>query len=176
MARSITIAPFPVCRGPYTSDNLQATGRFLGNLARRTDPTSASAPILAEPCLRHLQRRGSPVRLAGHSHRRIAAVVLDPDMTMRFGAVRLLAFELLLPPPRFSTRRVSASELVAFVDLVWGPGIFISNHLGGSPFGSRGCVTSDGELLPIRCSLFGCRHLQTVFNHPPQCSLSRMAS
>ena len=75
-------------------------------------------------------------------------------MTMRFGAVRLLAFELLLPPPRFSTRRVSASELVAFVDLVWGPGIFISNHLGGSPFGSRGCVTSDGELLPIRCSLF----------------------
>jgi hypothetical protein len=37
-------------------------------------------------------------------------------------------------------------------------------------------VTSDGELLPIRCSLFGCRHLQPVFNHPPQCSLSRMAS
>ena len=142
MARSITIAPFPVCRGPYTSDNLQGTGRFLGNLARRTGPNAlASAPILAEPCLRHLQRGGSPVRprLAGHSHRRIAAVVLDSDMTMRFGAVRLLAFELLSPPPRFSTRRVSASELVAFVDLVWGPGIFISNHLGGSPFGSRGC-------------------------------------
>jgi hypothetical protein len=78
-------------------------------------------------------------RLAGRSHRRIAAVVLDSDMTMRFGAVRLLAFELLLPPPRFSTRRVSASELVAFVDLVWGPGIFISNHLSSSPFGSRGC-------------------------------------
>ena len=52
-------------------------------------------------------------------------------MTMRFGAVRLLAFELLLPPTRFSTRFVSASELIAFVDLVWGPGIFISNHLGG---------------------------------------------
>jgi hypothetical protein len=31
------------------------TGRFL---ARRAEPTSASAPILAEPCLRHLQRRG----------------------------------------------------------------------------------------------------------------------
>lgn len=138
-ARSITMAAIPVCRGPYTLDNLQGTGRFLGNLARRTDPTSASAPILAEPCLRHLQRRGSPVRLAGHSHRRIAAVVLDPDMTMRFGAVRLLAFELLLPPTRFSTRFVCASELIAFVDLVWGPGIFISNHLGGSPFGSRGC-------------------------------------
>ena len=134
-------ATIPVCRGPYTSDNLQGTGRFLGNLVRRTDPTSASAPILAEPCLRHLQRRGSPVRprLAGHSHRRNAAVVLDSDMTMRFGAVRLLAFELLLPSTRFSTSFVSASELVAFVDLVWGPGIFISNHLGGSPFGSRGC-------------------------------------
>jgi hypothetical protein len=77
--------------------------------------------------------------LADHSHRRIAAVVLDSDMTMRFGAVRLLVFELLLPPTRFSTRFVSASELIAFVDLVWGPGIFISNHLGGSPFGSRGC-------------------------------------
>ena len=49
----------------------------------------------------------------------IAAVVLDFDMTMRFGAVRLLAFELLLPPTRFSTRFVSASELIAFVDLVW---------------------------------------------------------
>ena len=48
----------------------------------------------------------------------IAAVVLDSDMTMRFGAVRLLAFELLLPPTRFSTRFVSASELIAFVDLV----------------------------------------------------------
>jgi len=134
VARSITMAPIPVCRGPYTSDNLQGTGRFLGNLARRTGPTSASAPILAEPCLRHLQRsRGSPVRprLAGHSHRRNAAVVLDSDMTMRFGAVRLLAFELLLPPTRFSTRFVCASELIAFVDLVWGPGIFISNHLGG---------------------------------------------
>jgi hypothetical protein len=70
--------------------------------------------------------------LAGQSHRRIAAVVLDSDMTTRFGAVRLLAFELLLPPTRFSTRFVSASELIAF-------GIFISNHLGGSPFGSRGC-------------------------------------
>jgi hypothetical protein len=66
--------------------------------------------------------------MAGHSHRRNAAVVLDSDMTVRFGAVRLLAFELLLPPTRFSTRFVCASELIAFVDLVWGPGIFISNH------------------------------------------------
>ena len=110
-------------------------------VANRTGPTSASAPILAEPCLRHLQRsaRPSAARLAGQSHRRIAAVVLDSDMTMRFGAVRLLAFELLLPSTRFSSRFVSASEPIAFVDLVWGPGIFISNHLGGSPFGSRGC-------------------------------------
>ena len=68
--------------------------------------------------------------MAGHSHRRNAAVVLDSDMTVRFGAVRLLAFELLLPPTRFSTRFVCASELIAFVDLVWGPGIFISNHSG----------------------------------------------
>ena len=57
----------------------------------------------------------------------IAAVVLDSDMTMRFGAVRLLAFELLLPPTRFSTRFVSASEQLTTVHQEWpkergGPG------------------------------------------------------
>ena len=117
--------------------------------------------------------RPSAARLAGQSHRHIAAVVLDSDMTMRFGAVRLLAFELLLPPTRFSTRFVSASELIAFVDLV---------ALGSSsptiwvvlPLARTAAVTSDGELLPIRCSLFGCSHLQPVFNLR-QCSLSRMA-
>jgi hypothetical protein len=135
------VETFPVCRGPYTSDNLQGTGRFLGNLARRTGPISVSAPILRNRAFATCSAgaRPSAARLAGQSHRRVAAVVLDSDMTMRFEAVRLLAFELLLPSQRFSTRFVSASELIAFVDLVWGPGIFISNHLGGSPFGSRGC-------------------------------------
>jgi hypothetical protein len=57
--------------------------------------------------------------------------VLDADVTMRFWTARLLSFELLLPPTRFSARLVSASLLVAFVHLVRGPGIFISDHLGG---------------------------------------------
>jgi hypothetical protein len=37
------------------------------------------------------------------SHSNVAISVLDDEMT-----VRMLAFELLLPPPRFSTRRVFA--------------------------------------------------------------------
>jgi hypothetical protein len=37
------------------------------------------------------------------SHSNVAVSVLDDEMT-----VRMLAFELLLPPPRFSTRRVFA--------------------------------------------------------------------
>ena len=53
------------------------------------------------------------------------------DGTARFWKARLLPFELLLPPTRFSARLVSASWLVAFVHLVRGPGIFISDHLGG---------------------------------------------
>ena len=64
-------------------------------------------------------KRYEPVKLAQLRHSRFC----------------LLAFELLLPPTRFSTRFVSASELIAFVDLVWGPGIFISRHLRDSPLG-----------------------------------------
>ncbi len=40
---------------------------------------------------------------SGQSHSNFAVSVLDDEMT-----VRMLAFELLLPPPRFSTRRVCA--------------------------------------------------------------------
>jgi hypothetical protein len=57
--------------------------------------------------------------------------VLDADVTMRFWEARLLPFELLLPPTCFSARLVSASWLVAFVHFVRGPGIIISDHLGG---------------------------------------------
>jgi hypothetical protein len=40
---------------------------------------------------------------SGQSHRNLAVSVLDAEMT-----VRMLAFELLLPPSRFSARRVCA--------------------------------------------------------------------
>jgi hypothetical protein len=70
-------------------------------------------------------------RPARQSHSWPAVSVLDADVTMRFWTARLLGFELLLPPTRFSTRLVSSSQLVAFVHFVRGPGIFISNHLGG---------------------------------------------
>jgi hypothetical protein len=141
MARSITMAP-----SPFVGDR---THRSTYKVPGGSQETWLAARAQHQHPLQFLRNRAfatcsagarpSAARLAGHSHRRIAAVVLDSDMTMWFGAVRLLAFELLLPPTRFSTRFVSASELIAFVDLVWGPGIFISNHLGGSPFGSRGC-------------------------------------
>jgi hypothetical protein len=168
MAPSITIASSPIV-GDATHRYSVPGGSQGTWLAARPNALS-SAPILRNRAFATHYGGGarpSAARLAGQSHRRIAAVVLDSDMTMRFGAVRLLAFELLLPPPGFSTRRVSASELVAFVDLVWGPGIFISNHLGVLPFACAAAVTRDGELLPIRCSVFGCSHLQPVFNHPP---------
>ncbi len=60
--------------------------------------------------------------------------VLDADVTMRFWTARLLPFELLLPPTRFSARLVSASLLVAFVHLVRGPWDL---HL--RPFGRLHC-------------------------------------
>jgi hypothetical protein len=40
---------------------------------------------------------------SSQSHSDVAVSVLDDEMT-----VRMLAFELLLPPPRFSARRVCA--------------------------------------------------------------------
>ena len=70
-------------------------------------------------------------RPARQSHSWPAVFVLDTDVTMRFWTARLLGFELLLPPTRFSTRLVSSSQLVAFVHFVRGPGIFILNHLAG---------------------------------------------
>jgi hypothetical protein len=51
-------------------------------------------------------------------------------MRMRFWAVCLLAFELLLPPTRFSARLVSASWLVIFVHLVRGSGIVFISTIG----------------------------------------------
>jgi hypothetical protein len=42
-----------------------------------------------------------------------------------------LAQATFLPPTCFSARLVSASWLVAFVHFVRGPGIIISDHLGG---------------------------------------------
>jgi hypothetical protein len=60
--------------------------------------------------------------------------VRDAKMRMRFRAVRLLTFELLLPPTRFGAGLVSASWLVVFVHLVRGSGIvFISNHWADLP-------------------------------------------
>jgi hypothetical protein len=74
----------------------------------------------------HSSRATHPAR----SHRYAAVSVLDAKMRMQFWAVCLLAFELLLPPTRFSARLVSTSWLVIFVHLVRGSGIvvFISNH------------------------------------------------
>ena len=68
---------------------------------------------------------------SGGSHSWAAVSVLDADMTMRLWEAGLLPFELLLPPTCFSMRLVSASWLVAFVHFVRGPGIIISDHLGG---------------------------------------------
>src|SRR6266446_2587658 len=76
-------------------------------------------------------QRDSHPRGVDRSHSWAAVSVLDADVTMRFWTARLLPFEFLLPPTRFSTRLVSASLLVAFVHLVRGPRIFISDHLGG---------------------------------------------
>jgi hypothetical protein len=70
-------------------------------------------------------------RAVDRSHSWAAVSVLDADVTMRFWEARLLPFELLLPPTCFGARLVSASWLVAFVHFVRGPGIIISDHLGG---------------------------------------------
>src|SRR6266436_4292055 len=71
---------------------------------------------------------------------------------MRFWTARLLPFELLLPPTRFSARLVSASLLVAFVHLVRGPWDL---HL--RPFGRLHCQRGpfyvwmgDAESIVIR--------------------------
>jgi hypothetical protein len=73
-----------------------------------------------------------------------------------FWAVCLLAFELLLPPTRFSARLVSASWLVIFVHLVRGSGIvFISNHRAYLP------AENDSRLLVA------------TGHNPAQCSISR---
>src|SRR5262249_58084966 len=78
--------------------------------------------------------RRTPVRCRSGSHRYATVSVLDAKMRMRFWAVCLLAFELLLPPTRFSARLVSASWLVIFVHLVRCSGIvFISNHRADLP-------------------------------------------
>ena len=78
--------------------------------------------------------RRTPVRCRSGSHRYAAVSVLNAKMRMRFWAVCLLAFELLLPPTRFSARLVSASWLVIFVHLVRCSGIvFISNHRADLP-------------------------------------------
>lgn len=77
----------------------------------------AKPPRGSRPCV--ISVRGYRFT-SGQSHSNLAVSVLHAEMT-----VRMLALELLLPPPRFSTRRVFAFYLVAFVHLVRGPGVFI---------------------------------------------------
>jgi hypothetical protein len=53
---------------------------------------------------------------------------------------------MLLPPTRFSTRLISASELIAFVDLVRGPGI-VSKHRKSLPLDLR---ADDALVVQVR--------------------------
>src|SRR5262249_33653512 len=81
-------------------------------------------------------RRGGDVALTARvssgehpagSHRYAAVSVLDAKMRMWFWAVCLLAFELLLPPTRFSARLVSASWLYGALGSSSSPAIGLSS-------------------------------------------------